>query len=704
MHSKKLTVQIIQQKDYPDIHIETGDLARQADGSVLVKCGKAMLLATAVERKEKESLGFLPLSVDYQEKFYAAGKIPGGFLKREGKANDQEILVDRLVDRSLRPYFPKNYYNAVQVNIWLLSADDNIAADTLATLAASAALTISPIPFQGPISGVRVARIQDRLHINPPTTILPQADIDIMMSATLDKVVMIEGSLKEVSEQDLLEALQHGHQAIKEQCIIQQNLATQLGVEKNTFEDLEEDSMLEQKFTELFYQRFYQVAKQNSLSKKERTQAFKKIQEDYLTNDPEGKEIDIDLANRYFFIIKGKVIKDLLIKENIRIDGRKPEEIRDIRMMIDYVPSAHGSALFTRGETQSLTTVTLGGKLDEQLIDSPTVSGHNKIMLHYNFPGFSTGEVKPMRGPARREIGHAYLALNGIKPVFPENYPFTTRIVSEILESNGSSSMATVCATSLALSDAGIPIKTHVAGVAMGRISTENKTITLSDISGEEDFFGEMDLKVAGTNKGFTACQLDIKIQGISIEEIAPILTQAKRGIVHILAKMNTLIASPKSTRKPHAPSIYTLKIDTSTIGALIGPSGKVIKDIQQSTGAAVDIAEKNNHAIVTVFSPNEESGKTALQRIESITAVPTLGNVYIGKIKSIKPFGAFVEFVPGKDGLLHISQISEKRIESIEEVFKIGQQIKVKLINIHPQTGKFGLSCKDLKNLEPIL
>lgn len=699
MNSKKSTIQVIQQKDNPDIHIETGELARQADGSVLVKCGKAMLLATAVERKEKESLGFLPLSVDYQEKFYAAGKIPGGFLKREARSSEQEILISRLVDRSLRPCFPKNYHHAVQVTIWLLSADENIAADTLATLAASVALTISPIPFQGPISGVRVARIKGKLHINPPTTMLPQADINVMMSATLDNLVMIEGSLKEVSEQDLLEALQHGHQAIKKQCTIQQDLATQLGVEKNTLERLEEDAVLEKKFIERFYQPCYQIAQKAFLNKKVRNEAFKKMQEDYLTNDPEGKEIDIDVANRYFFIVKSKAIKDLLIKENIRIDGRKPEDIRDIRMMIDYLPSAHGSALFTRGETQALATITLGGKLDEQLIDGATISGYNKTMLHYNFPGFSTGEVKPVRSPARREIGHAHLALNGIKPIFPENHPFTTRIVSEILESNGSSSMATVCAASLALSDAGIPIKKHVAGIAMGRISSQEKSIILSDISGEEDYFGEMDFKVTGTNQGLTACQLDIKIQGVSIEEVAQILAQAKGGLVHILEKMNTTIATPRSTRKPHAPSIYTVKIDASTIGALIGPSGKVIKDIQQSTGAALDILEKTNHAIVTVFSPNEKAGKAAVQRIESITASPTLDKIYTGKVKSIKPFGAFVEFMPGKDGLLHISEISEKRIESIEGIFKIGQQMEVKLINIHPQTGKFGLSCKGLKN-----
>lgn len=699
MTFKNLTIQTIPQTKVPDIHIETGELANQADGAVLVKSGKAALLVTVVEKKEKENLGFLPLSVDYQEKFYAAGKIPGGFFKREGKFKDQEILIARLVDRALRPCFSKNYTNAVQVTLWLLSADENVAADTLATLGASAALSISPIPFQGPVSAVRVARIENKLCINPPISDLEKADLDIMLSARINNIVMIEGKMKEVDQQSVLDAMQYGHQIIQQHCKYQQELMTKLGIEKSIVDQVEGDDQLEEHFTKLFYRPCYQVAKQGIKSKKERNQAFDKVKEDCRASLVEDEEINLDVIDKHFFNIKKKAIADLLINEDLRMDGRSPEDIRSLSMCVDYLPAVHGSALFTRGETQALTTITLGSKLDEQLIDSATLSGYQKVMLHYNFPGFSTGEVKPARGPSRREVGHANLALNGILPVLPDPYPYTIRAVSEILSSNGSTSMAALTSFSLAAADAGIPIKRHVAGIAMGRASSQGKTIILSDISGDEDFIGEMDFKLTGTQEGFTACQADFKALDITMKDVAQTLSQAKQGIARLLKKMNETMPTPRAARKPHAPSISTLRIESTTIGALIGPGGRIIKELQQETGTTIDITEKNDHGLVTVFAPNDNIAQVATQRIKTITAVPTLGNTYVGKIKALKKFGAFVEFMPNKDGLLHISEISHERIQAIEDVFKVGQEVQVKLINIDAESGKFGLSCKDLEN-----
>ena len=654
MTSTRLTTKTITQTAGPDIHIETGELADQADGAVLIKSGNARLLATAVERKEQEVLNFLPLSVDYQEKFYAAGKIPGGFLKREGKATDQEILIARLVDRSIRPCFPANYHHAVQITIWLLSADEKVAPATLATIAASACLTISPIPFQQPISGVRVVRTKGKLQVNPSTIDLSSVDIDLMVSGKEDGIIMLEGKMHEVSTQDLLSAVDCAHEAIKQHCASQQELFLELSVVKEPTQAVPLEPSLEHKLYNVFYQPFYQICKQGITNKGVRNKAFDKIKQDYLAT---LQDEDNDLLNHYIEKYKKQAIRDLLLHEGLRIDGRKPKDIRNLHIVVDYLPSPHGSALFTRGETQSLTTVTLGGKLDEQLLDGATLSGYNKTMLHYNFPGFATNEIKPARGPARREIGHASLALNGLKAVLPQDYPYTLRIVSEILSSNGSSSMATATAASLALADAGVPIKRHIAGIAMGRISSQNqKPITLSDISGDEDFAGDMDFKATGTEKGFTACQLDIKQITLNISDIEEILQQAQPGIQHILAKMQQIIPTPRTTHKLHAPSMHTLNIELSTIGALIGPGGKVIKEIQQSTGANIDISEKNRHALVTIFAPDRDATQAALKRVKAITAVPTVGDIYLGKIKSIKDFGIFVEFLPGKDGLLHIS------------------------------------------------
>ncbi|MEM7174168.1 MAG: polyribonucleotide nucleotidyltransferase [Bacteroidota bacterium] len=699
MITKKTIHKVPQKEGFMDITIEVGELAGQADGSVVVRSGNAMLLATVVEREETENLGFLPLSVDYQEKFYAAGKIPGGFLKREGKASEHEILISRLVDRALRPCFPKGYNHAVQVTLWLISADKHVSADTLAILGASAALSISHIPVDMPVSGVRVARIDGRLCLNPINSDLKKADMDLMVAATPSSIIMLEGKMKEVGEKDVLEAIAYGYEAIQMHCDLLQALAAQSGIQKAAVDQAQEDVLLEA-YEKHFYAPCYEIAKSGMQSKKARNKAFEKVRQAYVATlaEEDRKDDEIDM---YFTSIRKKVMTDLLVKEGKRIDGRGTEDIRQISTIVDYIPSAHGSALFTRGETQSLATVTLGGKLDEQLLDGATVSGYSKIMLHYNFPGFSTGEIKPARGPARREIGHAALALNSLKPVLPENDPKTIRIVSEILESNGSSSMATVASSSAALADAGVPIKRLVAGIAMGSILAEDRPIILSDISGDEDYFGNMDFKIAGTEQGFNAIQLDTKLdlknQKLDIETVDMIVRQAQKGIMYILKKINLVIAEPRQSYKPHAPITSTLQIDKTKIGALIGPGGKVIKDIQESTKANLDIAEKSEYAVVTVFAPNQEASNRAIERIKSITAVPVIGQTYQGKIKNIQDFGVFVEFMPGKDGLLHISEMSEEKLDTLEGLFEIGQEIEVKLIKIHAKTGKFGLSILGL-------
>lgn len=687
--------------DGREITLETGKLAKQADGSVVVKMGKTMLLATAVAAEEaKEGVDFLPLSVDYQEKFASTGRIPGSFMKREGKLSDYEVLISRLVDRAIRPLFPDDYHADTQVNIMLISGDAYALPDCLAAFAASAALSISDIPFQGPISEVRVARVDGKFIINPTMQDKERADIDLMVGASAKEILMVEGEMKEVSEQEMLEALKVAHEAIKEQCRVQSELATELGkTEKRSYDHEVKDEALREELFKMFYDKAYDVACKCIVNKKERSNAFKQIIEDYLNSLPEDTEINKDLVKKYYKEIQKKASRDLVLNKAVRLDGRKTNEIRPIWCEVDYLPSTHGSAVFTRGETQSLTTVTLGTKLDEQIIDGAMYSGYSKFLLHYNFPGFSTGEVKPNRGPGRREVGHGNLAWRALKQVLPENSPYTIRIVSDILESNGSSSMATVCAGALALMDAGIQIKAPVSGIAMGMISdsTTGKYAVLSDILGDEDHLGDMDFKVTGTERGITACQMDIKVEGLSYEVLSEALNQAREGRLHILNEMKKTIAEPKADLKPHAPRSVIMEVEKEFIGAIIGPGGKIIQDIQNTTGATVVIEEVNNKGVVSIFSANQESMDAALKRIKAIVAVPEVGQVYDGKVKSIMPFGAFVEFMPGKDGLLHISEIKWERLESMEGVMEVGEEVKVKLVDVDKKTGKFRLSRKVL-------
>ncbi len=689
--------------DGREITIESGKLARQADGSVVLKMGKTMLLATVVATIEpKEGADFLPLSVDYQEKFGSTGKIPGGFLRREGRLSDYEILISRLVDRAIRPLFPDDYHAEVQVNIQLLSGDENALPDALAAFAASSALAVSDIPFQGPISEVRVARVDGQYIINPTLEQKLKADLDLIVAASIDNILMVEGESKEVSEDDMLVALKLAHDAIKDQCRLQLELTQAAGkTEKRTYEHEAKDENLKAELHKLFYDKAYAVARQQIANKKIRSESFSKIVDDYLAGLPEDTTINKDLVKKYYHDISKKACRDLVLNESIRLDGRKTREIRPIWTEVDYLPSAHGSAVFTRGETQSLSTVTLGTKLDEQIIDGAMFSGTSKFMLHYNFPGFSTGEVKPNRGPGRREVGHGNLAYRALRSVLPqeENNPYTIRIVSDILESNGSSSMATVCAGSLALMDAGIQIKAPVSGIAMGMISDSatGKYAILSDILGDEDHLGDMDFKVTGTEKGVTACQMDLKVEGLTYELLKEALDQAKEGRLHILNEMKKSLAAPKPDLKPHTPRAYTIYIDKDQIGAVIGPGGKVVQEIQKTTGATIVIEETNNKGVVNVFASNQAVMDAAVRRVKNIVAVPEVGEVYDGVVKSIMPFGAFVEFMPGKDGLLHISEIKWERLENMEGVLEVGEQIKVKLVEVDKKTGKFRLSRKVL-------
>lgn len=689
-------------QDGREITIETGKLAKQADGSVVVRMGNTMLLATVVSNIDaKEGVDFLPLSVDYQEKFASAGKIPGGFLKREGKLSDHEVLVSRLVDRVIRPLFPDDYHADTQINIYLISADSQAQPDALAALAASAALAVSDIPFHGPISEVRIARINNEWVINPTSEQLKEADIDLLVGASYDNILMVEGEMKEVQEEEMLEAMRLAHEAIKDQCKVQMELTEAVGkTEKRTYSHENNDPVLKETLYNLYYQRYFEVAKLQNPIKEERKKAFDAIQEEYLASLPEDHELDMAMVNRYFSEIKKEAARNLVLEEKVRLDGRKTTEIRPIWSEVDYLPSAHGSAIFTRGETQSLTTVTLGTKLDEQMIDSPLVSGTRKFMLHYNFPGFSTGEVKPNRGPGRREVGHGNLALRALKQVIPtDENPYTIRVVSDILESNGSSSMATVCAGTLALMDAGIKISSPVSGIAMGMISDSKtgKYAILSDILGDEDHLGDMDFKVTGTEKGITACQMDMKVEGLSYDILKEALLQAKEGRLHILREMTKTLEAPRPDYKPHTPRSFTVKISKDMIGAVIGPGGKIVQEIQKETGATVIIEEAENHGIVNVFAANQKSMDDAVGRIKSIAALPEVGEVYEGPVKSIMPFGAFVEFMPGKDGLLHISEIKWERLESMEGVLEVGEEVKVKLVEIDKKTGKYRLSRKVL-------
>jgi polyribonucleotide nucleotidyltransferase len=684
------------------VEIETGKLAKQADGSVVVKMGDTMLLATVVSTVgAKPGTDFLPLSVDYQEKYAATGRIPGGFLRREARLSDYEVLISRLVDRALRPMFPSDYHSDTQVMISLISADKNIMPDCLAGLAASAALSVSDIPFNGPISEVRVAKIDGKLVINPYASDLERATLEFMVAGSANDIGMVEGECDEIQEDEMVEALKFAHDAIKVQCAIQVELTEATGkTVKREYNHEDHDADLKAKVYADTYDKVYAVAKSGS-NKDERKVGFTAIINEFFEAMPEDTaDLTKAMAKHYYHDVQYDAIRNLLLDEGIRLDGRKTTEIRPIWSEVGYLPAAHGSAVFTRGETQSLTSVTLGSKDDEQMIDGAFFNGYQKFLLHYNFPGFSTGEVRPNRGAGRREIGHGALAQRSLKKVLPqgEANPYTIRVVSDILESNGSSSMATVCAGTLALMDAGIKIKSPVSGIAMGLITDEKtgKYAILSDILGDEDHLGDMDFKVTGTENGIVACQMDLKINGLSYEVLTKALLQAKEGRLHILNEMKKTIAQPNEDMKPHAPRIVSITIEKEFIGAIIGPGGKIIQEMQRETGASISIEEVDGKGIVEVFADNKAAIDAAVTRIRNIVAKPEIGEVYQGKVKSIMPFGAFVEVMPGKDGLLHISEISWERLETMDGVLKEGDKIEVKLLDIDKQ-GKMKLSRKVL-------
>jgi len=689
--------------DGRQIVLETGRLARQADGAVLVKMGKTMLLATVVAAKEaKEDTDFMPLSVEYKEKYASSGRIPGGFLKREARPSDYEILISRLVDRALRPLFPDDFHAETFVTINLISADTDIVPDALAGLAASAALTISDIPFKGPISEVRVARINNQFVINPAASQLKEADLDLMVGATIDNILMVEGEMKEVSEADMLAALKIAHEAIKVHCRAQIDFAKEIGAPaKREYCHENNDEELRKRVWDETYEKCYHAAKSSTADKHKRLDAFEAIITEFLSKFTEEDEVDEMMIRRYYHDVLKEAARRMVLDENLRLDGRKPDEIRPIVCEIDPLPATHGSALFTRGETQSLTTVTLGTKLDEKIIDDVLNQGTEKFTLHYNFPPFSTGEAKPARGISRREIGHGNLAHRALKNMMPpdEENPYAVRVVSDILESNGSSSMATVCAGTLALMDSGIKLRKPVSGIAMGLI-TDNKTskyAILSDILGDEDHLGDMDFKVAGTRDGITATQMDIKVEGLSFEIMSQALEQAKKGRMHILGIMNNVISEPRPELKPHAPRIEMLSIPKDMIGALIGPGGKVIQEIQRVTGATIIVEEVDGRGDVNVFGENKEIITAAVDWIKKIVTVPEVGQVYKGKVKTIVQFGAFIEILPNKDGLLHISEIDWKKVAKVEDVLKEGDEVEVKLIEVDQKTGKLKLSRKVL-------
>ena len=689
--------------DGREVSIETGKLAKQADGSVVLTMGKTMILASAVSKKDAmDNVDFLPLSVDYQEKFASAGKIPGGFLKREGRLSDHEVLICRLVDRVLRPLFPSDYHADTQILLYLISADKEVLPDALAALAASAALSVSDIPFNGPIAEVRVVKCGKEFIVNPTPEQIEKSSLNLMVGASYENICMVEGESKEVSEEDIIEALKVAHDAIKGLCELQNELSKKVGnIEKREYSHENSDEDLLKDIKEKTYDKLYKIAEEGISNKKKRGEKFKEVREEYLSNIKEDEEFDEFLFGKYFHDIEKEAIRNSVLDKKIRLDGRKLNEIRPIWSEIDYLPNAHGSSVFTRGETQSLTTVTLGTKLDEQMIDGAMHNGYNKFILHYNFPGFSTGEVRPNRGAGRREIGHGNLALRALKNMIPsdEENPYTIRIVSDILESNGSSSMATVCAGSLALMDAGVEIKKPVSGIAMGMISDSKsgKYAILSDILGDEDHLGDMDFKVTGTADGITACQMDIKIDGLSFDVLKEALNQAKEGRLHILSEMNKTIDKPNKDLKSHAPRSYQMSIAKDMIGAVIGPGGKIIQEIQKESGATVLVEEVEENGIVSVFASNQDEMDNAVERVKAIVAVPEVGETYVGKVKSIKDFGAFIEFMPGKDGLLHISEIKWERVESMDGVLEEGEEIKVKLIEVDRRTGKFRLSRKAL-------
>lgn len=691
-----------------DVTIETGRLARQADGSVTVKIGNNILLATVVATEEpKPGQDFFPLSVDYMEKFASAGRIPGSFFKREGRLSDYEVLISRLVDRALRPLFPEDYFCEVQVIVTLISSDPEIMPDAMACLAASAALAVSTIPIQEIISEVRVSRINGEFVINPTRSQMIKSDMDFIIAATEKNIMMVEGEAKECSEEDLVKALEVAHEAIKIQIKAQQELRDMIGAPvKREYPKPEVNETLKQKIEELAKAKIEGFSRANQ-PKAQRKEAYKNLYEDIKqtlnkeANLPEGEEIDDatkKLVKQYLGDLQYHAVRDMILNDKKRLDGRGLEDVRPLDMEIDILPTPHGAALFTRGETQSLTTVTLGTPLDELLVESAAKSEYSKFILHYNFPPFSTGEVKFLRGPGRREVGHGNLAQRSLRQMMPGgDYAYTVRIVSDILESNGSSSMATVCAGSLALFDAGVPLPKHVAGVAMGLISKNGKFAVLTDILGDEDHLGDMDFKVTGTREGICGIQMDIKVDGLSMEVMRQALEQARRGRMHILDAMYNCIAEARSEVKPHAPRMVKMIIDREFIGAVIGPGGKVIQEIQRETGTTINIEEKNNQGEVSIFGTEKEKVDKAHNWVKGIVAVPIVGDEYEATIKSIMPYGAFVEFLPGKQGLLHISEVSWKRLDTLEGVLNEGDKVKVKLTGTDPKTGKFKLSRKIL-------
>lgn len=684
------------------ITIETGKLAKQADGAVEVRMGNTMLLATVVAAKEAgEGVDFMPLQVEYKEKYASFGRFPGGFTKREGRASDSEILTARLVDRALRPLFPDNFHAETYVNIIMFSADGKDMPDALAGLAASAALAVSDIPFNGPISEVRVARIDGEFKINPTFQELERADMDLMVGATIENIMMVEGEMDEVSEQDLLAALKFAHEAIKVQCRAQLELAEEVGsTVKREYCHEQNDEELRKDVHEKCYDKAYAIAASGNANKHARSDAFDAILEEYLASMTEEERAEKEaMVKRYYHDVEKEAMRRCILDEGKRLDGRTTTQIRPIWCEVDYLPGPHGSAVFTRGETQSLTTVTLGTKLDEKIVDDVLDQSHLRFLLHYNFPPFSTGEAKASRGVGRREIGHGNLACRALKRMIPDNYPYVVRVVSDILESNGSSSMATVCAGTLALMDAGVKIKKPVSGIAMGLITDNKKYAVLSDILGDEDHLGDMDFKVTGTKDGITATQMDIKVDGLPYEILEKALMQAHEGRMHILGKILETIPEPRADLKPHAPRIETMLIPKDMIGAVIGPGGKIIQGIQEDTGAIVTIDEVEEGGHIEIAAPCRSSIDAAIARIKSIVAIPEEGEVYTGKVKSILAFGAFVEFMPGKDGLLHISEISWKRLDNIEESgLKEGDEVTVKLLEIDKKTGKYRLSMKALQ------
>ena len=702
------TIKTIELADGRTITIETGKLAKQADGAVVVRMGDTMLLATVVSAKEaKEDVDFMPVSVDYREKFSAAGRFPGGFMKREARPSDEEILIARLVDRALRPLFPDDYHAETAVMISLISSGKDEMPDALAGLAASAAIAVSDIPFETPISELRVARINGEFVINPSLAQLADADLDIIVGASYDNIMMVEGEMDEVSEEVMLEAIKIAHEEIKKHCKVQEELATELGVVKREYCHESNDEELREKVKADLYNKAYEIAKQQITNKSERMDAFAAVVDEYveayLEENAENEELDLELneklIRRYYHDVEKEAMRRMILDESIRLDGRAKNEIRSIWGEIDYLPGAHGSSVFTRGETQSLTSVTLGTKMDEKIIDQVTVQGKEKFMLHYNFPPFCVGEPRTPRGLSRREIGHGNLAHRALKKMVPADTPYVVRIVSDILESNGSSSMATVCAGTMGMMDAGLKIKKPVSGIAMGLITDKGaeKYAVLSDILGDEDHLGDMDFKVTGTADGITATQMDIKVDGLPYEVLAEALQQAKEGRLHILGEMLKIIPEPRAEFKPNVPRIETVKVPKDMIGAIIGPGGKVIQAIQEETETVIVIEETDDFGEVQISGAGLEPIEAAKAKIKAITALPEVGEVYKGTVKSVVSFGAFIEILPGKEALLHVSEMDWKRVENAEDFAKEGDEVEVKLIGIDERTGKLKLSRKVL-------